>query len=61
MLFEARAAGEVVTINIVRADLGAASGPTFGVIGSTLTITLNSNVAKLTTAAELVAALNARR
>ncbi len=54
----ARAQATALTINFTRADLGAAGTPLFALSGSTLTVTLNSNITAPTTASGLINAIN---
>ncbi len=54
----ARVLATAVTVNFTTADLGPSGVPLFSATGSTLNVTLNSNIAAPTTASGLVSAIN---
>ncbi|MCA9125525.1 MAG: tandem-95 repeat protein [Planctomycetales bacterium] len=51
--------GQAWNVIVAQASLASGAAPTISVSGSDITITLNSNVASPTTAAQLIAAINA--
>lgn len=55
----AKTAGQSLTVQVSRADLGNSVAPDFTVTGTTVGITLNSNFTTPTTAEQLVDAINA--
>ncbi len=55
----AKVSGQSLVVRTARSDLGAAGVPLFGVSGTTLTITLNSNSASSITVQQLINAINA--
>lgn len=54
----ARTQATALTLQFTRADLGLGAAPVFAINGSTLNVTLNSNVATPTTAGGFVSAVN---